>query len=73
MLAVWTAELVPGRVGAAFTACLVMGAFSSVAAPALAGAVIPGLGFGALLVLTTAVALMLHGSSRRATIGDTRA
>ncbi|MFI7742464.1 MFS transporter [Kocuria rhizosphaericola] len=77
VLAVWTAELVPDRAGAAFTACLVVGALTSVAAPALAGVVIPGLGLGALLVLTAAVsllsgaALMLHGSPRRATVGDT--
>ena len=68
VLAVWTAELVPDRAGAAFTGCLVVGAVSSAAAPALAGAVIPGLGLGALLVATAAVslfsgvALLLHGS-----------
>lgn len=78
VLAVWTAELVPERAGAAFTACLVVGALSSVAAPALAGAVIPGLGLGALLVLTAAVsllsgvALMLHGSSRGPAMGAVR-
>ena len=78
VLAVWTAELVPDRAGAAFTACLVVGAFTSVAAPALAGAVIPGLELGALLVLTAAVsllsgmALMLHGSAQRASIDATR-
>ncbi|MDI3213260.1 MFS transporter [Arthrobacter sp. AL12] len=69
VLAVWTAELVPDRAGAAFTGCLVVGAISSVAAPALAGAVIPGLGLGPLLALTAAVSLlsgvtlMLHRSS----------
>lgn len=69
VLAVWTAELVPDRAGAAFTGCLVVGAVSSVAVPALAGAVIPGLGLGMLLVLTAAVsllsgiALILHGAS----------
>ncbi|MCZ2812096.1 MULTISPECIES: MFS transporter [unclassified Modestobacter] len=69
VLAVWTAELVPDRAGTAFTGCLVVGAVISVAAPALAGAVIPGLGLGTLLVLTAAVsllsgvALMLSGSS----------
>ncbi|MDD9205706.1 MFS transporter, partial [Georgenia sp. 10Sc9-8] len=78
VLAVWTAELVPDRAGAAFTGCLVVGAISSVAAPALAGAVIPGLGLGALLVLTAAVsllsgvALILHGWSRRPTSVETR-
>lgn len=78
VLAVWTAELVPERAGAAFTTCLVVGALSSVAAPAMAGAAIPDLGLGALLVLTAAVsllsgvALILHRSSRRATVGETR-
>ncbi|MEC9323990.1 MAG: MFS transporter [Actinomycetota bacterium] len=57
VLAVWTAELVPERAGAAFTACLVVGAVSSVAAPAVAGAVIPGLGLGTVLVITAAVSL----------------
>ncbi|WP_368680518.1 MFS transporter (plasmid) [Rhodococcus opacus] len=70
VLAVWTAGLVPERAGAAFTACLVVGALSSVAAPALAGAVIPGLGLGPLLVVTatvsllSAVALVLYGAWR---------
>ncbi|ULE34695.1 MFS transporter [Mycobacterium sp. IDR2000157661] len=70
VLAVWTAELLPDRAGAAFTACLVLGAVSSVIAPTLAGAVIPALGLGTLLVLSGAVSLlggavlMLHGSSR---------
>ncbi|CAA0124306.1 Purine ribonucleoside efflux pump NepI [Mycolicibacterium vanbaalenii] len=58
VLAVWTAELVPDRAAAAFTACLVVGAVSSVAAPALAGAVIPGLGLSTLLVLTGAMSLL---------------
>lgn len=58
VLAVWTAELVPGRAGAAFTACLVVGAVSSVAAPAVAGAVIPGLGLGAVLVATALVSVL---------------
>ncbi|MGC0251988.1 MFS transporter [Pseudactinotalea sp. Z1748] len=77
ILAVWTAELVPDRAGAAFTACLVVGAVSSVAAPALAGAAIPNLGLGTLLVLTAAVALlsamglMLHGLPRRGTVAET--
>lgn len=58
VLAVWTAELVPDRAGAAFTGCLVVGAVSSVIAPALAGAVIPALGLGALLLTSAAVALL---------------
>lgn len=77
VLAVWTAALVPDRAGAAFTYCLVLGAVSSVAAPAVAGAVIPGLGLGTLLVLTAAVsllsgvALMLRGSSGGGTVSGT--
>ncbi|BBX19921.1 MFS transporter [Mycolicibacterium duvalii] len=62
VLAVWTAELVPDRAGAAFTACLVVGAVSSVAAPAVAGAVIPGLGLETVLVVTGAVALFSGGA-----------
>ncbi|VDR33375.1 Multidrug resistance protein MdtL [Arthrobacter agilis] len=71
VLAVWTAELMPERAGAAFTGCLVVGALSSVAAPAVAGAVIPGLGLGPLLLVTAALALlggavlMLQGLVRR--------
>ncbi|MFH0243469.1 MFS transporter [Streptomyces sp. HK10] len=77
VLAVWTAELVPDRASAAFTGCLVVGAVASVAAPALAGAVIPGLGLGTLLVLTAAVSLlsgvvlMLHRTSRRGAAAET--
>ncbi|MCJ8503276.1 MFS transporter [Kocuria flava] len=75
VLAVWTAELVPDRAGAAFTGCLVVGAVSSVAVPALAGAVIPALGLGTLLLITAAVsllggvALLWHGPSRAAAVG----
>ena len=58
VLAVWTAEAAPDRAGAAFTGCLVVGAVSSVAAPALAGAVIPGFGLGPLLVMTAAVSVL---------------
>ncbi|GAA1935131.1 YbfB/YjiJ family MFS transporter [Streptomyces sodiiphilus] len=77
VLAVWTAELVPERAGAAFTGCLIVGAVSSVAAPVLAGAVIPGLGLEALLVLTAAVSLLsgvalwLHGASAGGTATET--
>ncbi|MEV2203061.1 MFS transporter [Streptomyces fradiae] len=78
VLAVWTAGLVPEHAGAAFTACLVVGALSSVAAPALAGAVLPGLGLGPLLVATAAVsllgaaALLLYGAARGAGGGTGR-
>ena len=75
VLAIWTAELVPGRAGEAFTACLIVGALSSVAAPALAGAVIPGLGLGPLLIFTavasllSGIALVLRSSPQKAAVG----
>ena len=71
VLAVWTAELVPERAGAAFTACLVVGAISSVAAPAVAGAVIPGLGLGTVLVITAAVSLASGVLLMRPALNDT--
>ncbi|MQS07354.1 MFS transporter [Streptomyces alkaliphilus] len=77
VLAVWTAELVPERAGAAFTGCLIVGAVSSVAAPVVAGAVIPELGLGTLLVLTAAVslisgvALLPHRARRGGTSAET--
>lgn len=74
VLAVWTAERVPDRAGAAFTACLVVGAVSSVVAPAIAGTVIPTVGLGTLLLISAAVSLgsgvglvLLGGSRRNAT------
>lgn len=78
VLAVWTAEVVPDRAGAAFTTCLVVGAVSSVAAPTLAGAVIPSFGLGPLLVVTAAasllsgVALLLLRTSRDRSVAATR-
>ncbi|MFW2512376.1 MFS transporter [Demequina sp. SO4-13] len=58
VLAVWTAQLVPDRASAAFTVCLVVGAVSSAAAPALAGMVIPALGLETLLIITGAISLV---------------
>ncbi|TDL32314.1 MFS transporter [Arthrobacter nitrophenolicus] len=78
VLAIWTAELVPERAGEAFTACLVVGALSSVAAPALAGAMIPGLGLGILLIfaavasLLSGIALVLRASPQRTAVGASR-
>lgn len=78
VLAIWTAELVPGRAGEAFTACLIVGALSSVAAPAVAGAVIPGVGLGPLLIFTamasllSGIVLALRPSRHRAAIGEPR-
>ncbi|WP_043499356.1 MFS transporter [Georgenia sp. SUBG003] len=71
VLAVWTAELMPDSAGAAFTGCLFVGALTAIAAPALAGAVIPGLGLAPLLLLSAAVsllsglAMLLHASVGR--------
>jgi len=76
VLAIWTAELVPERAGEAFTACLIVGALSSVAAPAVAGAMIPGFGLGPLLVvvavasLLSGIALVLRASPHRAAVGE---
>lgn len=66
VLAVWTAEVLPDRAGTAFTVCLVVGAVASVAAPAVAGALLPAVGMTMLLVATgvvslgSGVALLLH-------------
>lgn len=66
VLAVWTAEVLPERAGTAFTVCLVVGAVASVAAPAVAGALLPAMGMTMLLVATgvvslaSGVALLLH-------------
>ncbi|MUU70571.1 MFS transporter [Pseudarthrobacter sp. GA104] len=76
VLAIWTAELVPERAGEAFTACLVVGALSSVAAPAVAGAMIPGLGLGPLLIfaavasMLSGMALVMRASPHRAVVGE---
>ncbi|WP_418606488.1 hypothetical protein [Georgenia sp. SUBG003] len=65
------AELMPDSAGAAFTGCLFVGALTAIAAPALAGAVIPGLGLAPLLLLSAAVsllsglAMLLHASVGR--------
>nr|WP_277612307.1 MFS transporter [Dietzia sp. SLG310A2-38A2] len=74
VLAVWTAELVPDRAGAAFTTCLVVGAVSSVVAPGIAGTVIPTIGLGTLLLISAAISLasgvglvLLGGTRRNAT------
>lgn len=58
VLAVWTAEVVPERAATAFTGCLVVGAISSVIAPAVAGAAIPGIGLGPLLLWSAGVSLL---------------
>lgn len=56
VLAVWTAQVVTDRPGDGFTVALVVGAVASMAAPTIAGALIPVLGLPELLVLTAVLA-----------------
>lgn len=56
LLAIWTAEVVPERPGDGFTVALVVGAVTSIAAPAAMGALLPVLGLSTLLVGVAAVA-----------------
>src|SRR3954451_24231364 len=49
-MAIWTAEAVPESPGEAFTASLVAGAFSAIAAPTVIGALTPRFGLPALLL-----------------------
>lgn len=56
VLAIWTAQVVPDRPGEGFTAALAVGAVTSIAAPAVMGALIPVVGLPAMLVLVAAVA-----------------
>jgi len=55
LLAIWTAQVVPDRPGDGFTIALVVGAVTSIAAPAAMGALIPVFGLPAMLVLVAAV------------------
>jgi predicted MFS family arabinose efflux permease len=56
LLAIWTAQVVPERPGDGFTVALVVGAVTSIAAPAAMGALIPAFGLPAMLVLVAALA-----------------
>jgi predicted MFS family arabinose efflux permease len=56
LLAIWTAQVVPDRPGDGFTVALVVGAVTSIAAPAAMGALIPAAGLPAMLVLVAALA-----------------
>jgi hypothetical protein len=78
VLAVWTAEVVPDRPGEGFTAALVVGAITSIATPAVMGALIPVHGLSSMLTVVAAVtaagAVMIpllprvsHSAERRAT------
>jgi hypothetical protein len=55
LLAIWTAEVVPDRPGDGFTVALVVGAVTSIAAPAAMGALIPVVGLPVMLLLVAAV------------------
>lgn len=50
LLAIWTAQVAPDRPGDAFTVALVVGAITSIAAPAAMGALIPLVGLPTTLV-----------------------
>jgi predicted MFS family arabinose efflux permease len=56
LLAIWTAQVMPDRPGDGFTIALVVGAVTSIAAPAAMGALIPSFGLSTMLVLVAAAA-----------------
>ena len=56
VLAIWTAEVVPEHPGEGFTVALVVGAVTSIAAPAAMGALVPGVGLPAMLMISAAAA-----------------
>ena len=56
VLAIWTAEVVPEHPGDGFTVALVVGAVTSIVAPAAMGALIPGVGLPGMLMLVAAAA-----------------
>jgi predicted MFS family arabinose efflux permease len=58
LLAIWTAQVVPDRPGDGFTLALVVGAVTSIAAPAAMGALIPVAGLSAMLLIVAAVAAL---------------
>jgi predicted MFS family arabinose efflux permease len=58
LLAIWTAQVVPDRPGDGFTLALVVGAITSIAAPAAMGVLIPVTGLPMMLVLVAAVAVL---------------
>ncbi|HEX6247824.1 MAG TPA: MFS transporter [Nocardioidaceae bacterium] len=55
LLAIWTSQVVPDRPGDGFTVALVVGAVTSIAAPAAMGALIPAFGLTVMLVVTAAL------------------
>jgi predicted MFS family arabinose efflux permease len=58
LLAIWTAQVVPDRPGDGFTIALVVGAITSIAAPAAMGALVPHFGLPTMLVMVGAVAAL---------------
>lgn len=56
VLAIWTAQVAGDRPGEGFTMALVVGAVTSIAAPAALGALVPVLGLPTMLVVVAAVA-----------------
>jgi predicted MFS family arabinose efflux permease len=76
LLAIWAAQVAPDRPGDGFTIALVVGAVTSIAAPAAMGALIPAFGLPSMLVLVAAVAAIgaitlavlprLHAAAARA-------
>ncbi|WP_019808798.1 MFS transporter [Saccharomonospora halophila] len=58
VLAIWTAEAVADRPGDGFTVALVVGAVSSIAAPAAVGAFVPVLGLSGVLQLLAAASAL---------------
>ena len=59
VLAIWTAQLAPGRATASFTVALIVGAVTSIAVPVAVGASAGMLGLSALLLTTGAIALVV--------------
>jgi hypothetical protein len=55
LLAIWTTQVVPDRPGDGFTVALVVGAVTSIATPAVMGALIPVIGLPEMLALVAAV------------------
>lgn len=71
-LAIWTAEALPASPGEGFTAALLVGAVSAIAAPTVVGALTPVYGLSALLfgagAVATAAGLSLATHSRLAAL-----
>jgi predicted MFS family arabinose efflux permease len=62
VLAIWTAEASPQAPGEAFTAALVLGALSAIAAPALIGVLSDSVGLAVLLLVAGTVLALVAGA-----------